>query len=140
MNLISLDLVFSYWIFLWFILYDFKIIPYSPKLAIIISILDNLVSSIYLYIRNAPFTNLMKYIFINTLIKVIPLAFVWSDPIRLPIDVYILTVLFIFYLGWLYFNNTTLLHVYKDLINHYVDKNKGKETISGYYFYKVFGI
>jgi hypothetical protein len=35
------DLVFSYWIFAWYLLYMAKIIKYSPKLVIVLGIIEN---------------------------------------------------------------------------------------------------
>ena len=35
------DLIFSYWIYLWYILYIFKVLKYNPKLAIIFGMIKN---------------------------------------------------------------------------------------------------
>ena len=37
------DLVFSYWIYIWFILYEFNFIEYSPKFPLILGVIDNLI-------------------------------------------------------------------------------------------------
>ena len=37
------DLVFSYWIYAWFILYACKYLKYSPKFALILGLADNAV-------------------------------------------------------------------------------------------------
>ena len=35
------DLLFSYWIFIWYLLYIFEIIDASPKLALIVGLIEN---------------------------------------------------------------------------------------------------
>jgi hypothetical protein len=37
------DLVFSYWIYLWYILYAFKITNFSPKFPLILGLIDNII-------------------------------------------------------------------------------------------------
>ena len=37
------DLVFSYWIYLWYVLYAFKATIYSPKFSLILGVIDNLI-------------------------------------------------------------------------------------------------
>jgi hypothetical protein len=139
-NIIRTDFVFSYWIFTWFLLYILKIVSYSPKLAVIIGIVDNLLSSIYLYIHNAPFKKLMKYLFINTAIKAIPLWFTFKDKIHIVQDSIIIISLFSVYLFWLWYNSQSLFVVYSDLINNYLGKSNGKKTLISYYFDKVFNL
>lgn len=136
MNIIRLDLVFSYWILFWFVLYSIKVVSFSPKLAIIIGLFDNILSAIYLVVKNAPPINIIKYLCINTLIKAIPLFFLWRDKIILPRDVIIIVLFFLLYLGWLYINRTNVYSIYRELIQHYINQKTGKQTIVGYYFYK----
>jgi hypothetical protein len=36
------DYVFSYWIFAWFLLYEFGYTSYNPKIALIIALIENI--------------------------------------------------------------------------------------------------
>ena len=36
------DLVFSYWIFVWYLLYIFKVTSYNPKLYLLLGLIENL--------------------------------------------------------------------------------------------------
>jgi len=73
MQIVRSDFVFSYWIFTWFILYLLKIVPYSPKFVIILGIIENLFVFMYMIFYKSPIYNIIKFIIINILIKVIPL-------------------------------------------------------------------
>ena len=42
MDSFRFDFAFSYWIFAWFIFYYYKIVPYSPKIWLIMAIIENL--------------------------------------------------------------------------------------------------
>jgi hypothetical protein len=43
------DLVFSYWIYVWFILYIFNITSYSPKFALILGLFDNIIMLLLMF-------------------------------------------------------------------------------------------
>ena len=44
-----IDFVFSYWIFLWYILYEFKITQYNPKWALTFGLIENIFAVIILF-------------------------------------------------------------------------------------------
>ena len=37
------DFIFSYWIFIWYILYELKIVSYNPKGALVFALVENLI-------------------------------------------------------------------------------------------------
>ena len=61
------DLVYSYWIFAWYLLYIFKIIPYNPKLVLIIGVVENFLGLIFTYFLNIGFSwyKFLNWFFIN---------------------------------------------------------------------------
>ena len=67
---IRIDYIFSYWIFLWWILYMLKIVKYNPKLAILLGIIENSVILIH-KIAYKKYCSLLPFIIINTIIKII---------------------------------------------------------------------
>jgi hypothetical protein len=134
MEYLRLDYVFSYWIFLWFILYELKLVKYSPKFIIIIGIIENLGLFSYFIYKKSSFYNIAKFIIINIFIKIIPLYLVWKDKIIWN-DIIASLVLFLIYLLWLVINNRSnyLFNEYNKLIKGYINqKYKNKQSFLGY--------
>lgn len=98
------DLVFSYWIFTWFLLYYFGITKYSPKLALFISLAENIILFLVMvFILKSAWDTLLKFLIINTFIKVIPIYVVWADKINWKMDLLRITCLFLIYIAWVIF-------------------------------------
>jgi len=129
------DYIFSYWIFLWFILYLLKLVPYNPKLIIILGIIEILFTLIYLIVKNASLRKITKFIIINIIIKFIPLLLIYKDPLRKK-DIYATVILVLIYTIWMYINNVNIIEVYQKLINSYLEKN----LHSGSYFSQLYDI
>jgi hypothetical protein len=134
MNIRS-DYIFSYWIFLWFILYLLKIVPYNPKIIIILGIIEILFTLIYLIVKNASLRKITKFLIINIIIKFIPLLLIYKDQIEKK-DIYATVILVLIYLIWMYINDINVIKVYKKLINSYLEKN----SHSGSYFSQLYDI
>jgi hypothetical protein len=129
------DYIFSYWILLWFILYLLKLVPYNPKLIIILGIIEILFTLIYLIVKKASLRNITKFIIINIIIKFIPLLLIYKDPIEKK-DIYATIIFILIYLLWMYINDVNVIKVYKKLINSYLEKN----SHSGSYFSQLYNI
>jgi hypothetical protein len=117
-NITRFDFVFSYWIFLWYMLYQFKVTSYNPKWALTIGIIENAILLFLLFYYNNPFVNIILFCFINFFIKVLPL---WSlRKTKYEINgIYSLIVLFCIYLVWLKLNNVNIniQDSYKNIIH-----------------------
>jgi hypothetical protein len=101
------DLVFSYWIFAWFLLYHFGITKYSPKLALSISLAENIILFLVMvFVLKSAWGTLLKFLIINTFIKVIPIYVVWADKINWKMDLLRVTCLFLIYIAWVIFYTT----------------------------------
>ena len=140
MQYIRSDLIFSYWIFGWFILYYCRIITYSPKFALIIGIIENIFSVFYLIFMNTSNYKIIKFIIINICIKVIPLFIIIKDKIVWK-DIYATFILFIIYIIWLFINNPkNLFKTYIQMINNYTTKtdSKKKLTFLSYIYDKIY--
>jgi len=107
---------FSYWSFVWFILFILKIIPYSPKLIFIIEII--IISLMFFIPMNA--YKMIKFFTINVFIKGIPLWIIRKTKITKK-DVLFSILVFICYLLWLYANNTSITNIYTMIYSHYVN-------------------
>jgi hypothetical protein len=99
-----IDLVFSYWIFAWYLLYIFKITRYNPKLYLWLGLIENLAYLGLMIYYNNSFLYISLFIFINTFIKVIPLITLTNTPYKMS-DIIAGFILFLLYLGWLWFND-----------------------------------
>lgn len=114
-----IDFIFSYWIFAWYLLYMARITIYLPKLALIIAVIEAVVSYFLLKTANT-FTIVCAFIIVSC-IKIIPLITLWREPIRQK-DIWVLFILFVIYNIWLGIHGETMLGVYKK-IQVLLDKN-----------------
>jgi hypothetical protein len=131
------DYLFSYWILFWVILYLLKIVNYSPKFAIIIGIIEISIGGIYYIYMNISKYQLIKYITINTIMKIIPLLIVINDKITNN-DIIVSIIYFIIYLVWLFINNQNVFDIYKKINDEYIyDLGKNK-TFMNKLFDKIF--
>lgn len=143
-KIIRSDFIFSYWIFAWFLLYFFNIVKYSPKFVIILGLIENCFLLLFLIIYKSTLYKIIKFIVINTIIKVIPLYLVWNDKI-IKRDIYATIILFLIYLVWIYLNGgIEYFYIsYKKLIKNYMtrpkfsDENK-EATLPSYIYDNIF--
>jgi len=108
MKTIRFDLVFSYWILLWFILYAFKFINYSPKFALILGLIENSVLLILLILYGKDLQTTIFYIVVQVIIKALPIYYLRNKPIRFK-DIYFTAGIFLVFLIWLRINNQSLV-------------------------------
>jgi hypothetical protein len=114
------DFVFSYWIFAWYLLYEFGITSFNPKIALTIGLINNAFAFIIMiYFKNS-LINIFLFLLINLFIKIIPLWRLINTKYQL-IDIYATMILFILYLLWMELNNikytTFMKNNYKRLTN-----------------------
>ena len=123
--MISIDLIFSYWFFLWFILYELKIVSYNPKFAVIVGIVEILITGMILLYHKILYsgisikfvTTLALFLFVNFIIKCIPIYYLWNTTITSR-DVHFTFVLFVIYNCYLLvIRDTNLINVYTAIYN-----------------------
>jgi hypothetical protein len=107
MAALRVDLVFSYWIYFWYILYVFKIIYFSPKFPLILGLIDNLIMLPLMLTYGTSRETIFYFILINTIIKVIPLYYLRFEKIRIK-DIYFTSFLFVIFIFWLHINKQSL--------------------------------
>jgi len=119
--IIRTDYLFSYWIFIWFILFyatykesSLKNTVPSPKLAFIIAIFENIIEIILLSRVNQNPWQILKFFITIFLFKILPLYLIWDIPLVILRDIYILIGVFIIYNIYLYTMGTSLIEVYKE--------------------------
>ena len=102
------DLVFSYWVFIWYLLYISKITKYSPKFVIILGLIDNAIMLALMLLYGTSRKTIFYFILINTLIKVLPYYYLRNEKIQIR-DIYCTLALFSVFVVWLYINNQSLI-------------------------------
>ena len=108
---LRVDLIFTNWIFLWFALYLVGLTQYSPKFAVIISIIENIGALLLLKTAN---TRTLAAMFFIIIIKFMAFFVVRNSRITIQ-DVLAFVVLFILYAVWVHINNETVIGYYKKI-------------------------
>lgn len=108
MTALRMDLVFSYWIYIWYILYAFKFISFSPKFPLLIGLLDNIVMFFMMIAYGTSFNTIISFLFINTIIKAIPLYYLRNETIKIKDIIFTVLLLFV-YIIWLHINGDNLI-------------------------------
>jgi len=148
--------IFSYWIFIWAVIYIAVKYLYlflgkafsshflenhlwlNPSLVLSVAFIWTTESLIKLLMNGALPNVLLKQIMIIICIKAIPLYLVWTNKINLYRDVSITIILFAIYCLYLWWNNTDVFSVYQDLMESV--ENDENRTPLEYWFNKIFGI
>lgn len=108
MAALRVDLVFSYWIYFWYVLYTFNFIEYSPKFPLILGLIDNLIMLIMMLLYGTSKRTIFYFILINTLIKAVPLYYLRNEKIKMK-DVFFTLLLFVIFIFWLHINSQSLI-------------------------------
>lgn len=118
------DLVFSYWVYIWYIIYAFKLISYSPKFPLIVGLIDNIIMLILMTIYNTSKKTIFYFIIINVFIKVLPLYYLLNEQIFMK-DILFTCILFTLFMIWILINKQNLVGnmklIYESLL---YEKNK----------------
>ena len=127
--------IFSYWIFLWFLLFYFKIITYNPYYFLLIGLIFVVFQAgLYLYFSN--FEKLFYFIIINPIIKIIPLILIHNMP-RSRSDILFGILLFVIYLGFIIIKRYFKISKSKTLYESILQETKSKDiTTPGMYYIK----
>ncbi len=110
------DLVFSYWIYFWYLLYAFKITTFSPKFPLLIGLIDNLIMFFLMLSYGTSRETIFYFLIINTLIKAVPLYYLRNEPIKWK-DIYFTGLLFVLFIAWLRVNEQSLIGNLKVIYN-----------------------
>ena len=124
------DLLFSYWIFVWYLLYIFKFVDASPKFALILGLIENFILLYSMvFIQSQPLKIVLIFIIINFCIKIIPLYTLSNEKINLEKDVKNTSFVFILYIIWLLLLNHNVKKVRENLLQLFSKNHKiNKET------------
>jgi hypothetical protein len=111
---LRIDLVFSYWLFIWYILYYINLIKYSPKFVIGLGIIENFIMLLFMFYYKTKIDTIMYFILINTIIKIIPYYMMRNEHIKLS-DIKATIIIFIIYCIWVYLNGGTVIEYHNKI-------------------------
>jgi hypothetical protein len=124
------DSIFSYWLFLWFLLYYFKFIDYNPYFGLILALIVNAIM-LFIFLIYENYYKAFLFLLVMVSIKVIPIYLLRKSKI-VKKDIYALIFLFIFYIIYCQFFEIRTFGISK---NYY--KNKKIKTPFMYLFDKI---
>jgi hypothetical protein len=116
------DLIFSYWIIIWYILYELNVITYNPKFFLILAIVITFYNMYFMYYFKRYYM-LLTFIIIIFIVKAIPLWTLRNTTINMK-DVIAGLILSIIYYIWLTYNNETLYSLFNKFYISIRDNNK----------------
>ena len=143
---ISRVYVFSYWLFVWFIVYysttvflQIKFVP-NPKLALIIAEAQNVALFAYFIMQDVPTRNLFIFAFNNVLFKMIPIYLLWNTRIH-ESDILWIFLVYIVYLlvGYFFYGGMGFVEMQTKLVKGYMAKD-GRNLPKTYWQHKVEGV
>ena len=131
--------IFSYWTFVWFILFYIGLIKYNPLFILIIGYIFTLFEFIYLIIKKSSKYNLIKFMIINIIIKLIPILLIIKFPLRFDLkDIYISIYLIFIYIIIMSIMNKNPYEYYKLMLHTYIYNDEKYKTYISILYDKLF--
>ena len=118
---LRLDFVFSIWIFIWFVLFVFHVLPYNPTFALFIAVVFISISMIYFFIKEVHYSHIDRFIALGILQKFLPLFYLaYTNKLDITVkDVIFTVIVFITYNTYILLNNSNIVIVYNTYLNSY---------------------
>ena len=114
------DLIFSYWIFIWYLLYVIKFIKYNPKFIIGFGIIENIFILLMMFYFGSTIKTIQHFIIINIFIKIIPF-YTLKDTIIYKKDIFASIILFLIYCIWIYINNKSIMEYQNKIVDSLIN-------------------
>ena len=121
------DFIFSYWIFVWYLLYISKIVTYNPKIFLFLGMIEGIIVFCVL-LTKIPLSSVIKYLIVISIIKFIPYFTIRNRVIHYN-DIVFSLFLFVVYHVWLFVNGQNMIGIYENLYNSFVHN---KQDTPGY--------
>jgi hypothetical protein len=118
--LLRIDLVFSYWIFMWYIIYLNKLTKYSPKFILGLGIIENIITFIFMIYFGATVGTLISFTLINIVIKIIPFYTLLNQTIQIQ-DINATILLFFIYCIWVYINGESVIEYQNKILDSLIN-------------------
>lgn len=123
------DYLFSYWLFVWFLIYYFTINVkgsrianiiqkyFNPLLALYIALIENILTLFYLLLVRPEIVLIVKYFIMLFFVKILPIYLIKHKKIHFYNDTLVIIVIFSCYNIYLWLNDTNLHEIYKRTIS-----------------------
>jgi len=135
--------IFSYWLFIWFVLFYVGIIKENPLLFLCIGYVIVIIEMIYLISKKTSTYNIKKFFIINIIIKLIPIIIILlTSPIKINLykdkDIKFGLIVIFIYVMVMNILGIDIRKEYLNMIDSYVKDEKDKRTyISKLYDYLI---
>jgi len=127
---------FSYWIFIWYILYVLHLIKYNPKIGLLFSLVANILLLLLMICYKTTTHLVLLLLFVMLFEKIIPLYTIWNTKIRRQ-DIYFFVILFSIYIAWIIINKQNNHEVINSIKNLIIYK---KNTLPGMQLLEKMGL
>jgi len=121
------DLVFTYWIFAWYLAYITKLTKYNPKWGLLLGIIENCISLLlvfFVFKAKITYTDFGLLIAIVIITKMLPFYTIYrTRTTTTKNDIYALFVLAIIYIIWVHVNNETVIKIYQKITQSIIHGN-----------------
>jgi hypothetical protein len=124
--MITWDLLFSYWIFIWFLFYysivqlrqfgslfEFIAKFMNPFVAFCIALFENIISLGFLINNNNNHVVIMKYILMIISVKIIPMYMLYFYPINIVWNLILFISVMSLYLTYMHYKKLDIVSIYK---------------------------
>ena len=136
MNL-RFDLILSYWIFAWFLLYLYDVVPYSPHLALILALLFEIGILCAMGFNHASNYYIGLFVVITILIKAIPIYILRNEQIDYFNQMIYMGCVIALYMLWLKINNQNAIEYFTYQMRRLVEGKATTPAISIIYPYMM---
>jgi len=111
------DFIFSYWVFLWYILFYFGIINVlNPKFAILVGLFENMIILFLMIYYKTKLQLIVTFFIMVIILKLLPIYTIWNTKIRSQ-DILATFVLFLIYLFWVFMNKKSMFGFIQNIKN-----------------------
>ena len=148
MSFISVEYIFSVWIFVWLVFYFILINTFhnteffehylNPKLALYIALLQNIFTLLLFLFKQVKSIVILKYILMMTFLKIIPYFLLRNKSLHFQDNIPITIGIFGIYLLFLYSKGKDFFQIYKEITESIMANNTN--TPFFWFFNKYLGI
>jgi hypothetical protein len=128
------DLIFSYWILVWYLLYITKIVPYNPVYLFYVGICLACIQIAIMFAYHKSFAYISSFIIATLLLKGIPIYTIYKRKTT-KTDICVMIGLVVFYVCWLKMNDKNLKRFLMEYLTP--DENGRKSFPINNFFYQI---
>ena len=127
------DFIFSYWIFIWFILFELNFIPFNPFIILVFALIINTIDFLIKIFLKYSHKSLLYYFIINIFIKILPIVILLFQRQNTfsSEDLDFTIIYFILFLIWSYDINKN------EIVFTFLQKEKERKFIPPFEYYFI---